>query len=121
MIRMNDFISVIVMIVFIVIVFRKRIVPFFKGKKKPDKIQSAAVSDSETSVPALHEVSFHVVAFDVTKFSGLDQLSEVISVKLERELINISKKGQVIGVDAVPMSRILLFLIRWNEYSGEGV
>lgn len=111
---MNDVVSVIVMIAFIVIVIRKKIAPFFKGKKKSDKIGTSAVPESETSVPALHEISYHVVAFDVTKFN-LDQLSEIISVKLERELITISKKGRVIGVDVVPMSRILLFLIRWND------
>lgn len=115
MTNMNDVVSVIVVIAFIVIVFRKRIAPFFKGKKKPDKIGSSSVPESEASVSALHEISYRVVVFDVVNYNTDDLLSDVITRQLEKELSYIRTKGQVLGLDVFTMGRLLIFLIRWND------
>lgn len=118
---MENIISVIVVIVFLVIVFRKRLVPLFRGKKNPEQSGAAETVADDSSGQKLQVSYFDVIAFDVSKFDNMYVLKSYLEAELERNLLCISKKGEIISIEAYPMSSILIFLVRWKESPGESV
>lgn len=115
---MKDFISVIVLISFLVIVFRKRIVPFLKRFRKTGKAETSASKTSDS--PELQVIDndcvfYDALAFDLSTYgNNLTVLCEDISLHLQKKMDFVRHKGKVIGIDCVPVSRTLVFLIRWR-------
>lgn len=118
MIDMKDFVSVVVFIVFLVIVFRKRISPLLKVFRKPKKEETAVSKASDS--PELQFVDndcvfYDALAFDLSTYgNNLTGLCEDISLHLQKKMDFVRHKGKVVGIDCVPVSRTLVFLIRWR-------
>ena len=118
MIDMKDFVSVVVFIVFLVIVFRKRIAPLLKVFRKHKKEETAVnkVSDNpELQVVDNDCVFYDALAYDLSTYgNNLTELCVDISLHLQKKMDFVRHKGKVLGIDCVPVSSILVFLIRWR-------
>lgn len=115
---MKDVVSLIVVVAFLVVVFRKRIVPLFKGLQKSKKVETAAIQKPDVDDPPSVDsdcVFYDVLAFDLSTYgNNLNDLCEDISLHLQKKMDFVRHKGKVLGVDCIPVSRTLVFLIRWR-------
>lgn len=119
MTEMENVISVIVVLVFAGIVFRKRIVPFFKNRTKTEKAgivessssDAAALPDKETG-----NVYINVFGIDAGAYLNAETLGEAIDAKMHKQLdwIYNTYLGSFTGIDVVTEGDLLLFLIRWH-------
>lgn len=115
---MNDFVSVIVVIVFLVIVFRKRIVPLLKRFRKSGKIETVVSNLPEDTAPpvetafAFYEVFSIDVGNNGSVYYPLDVCDEIIK-RLQSKIELISRKGKVIDVNVIPVGSMMFFFIKW--------
>lgn len=119
MTEMGNVISVIVVLGFAVIVFRKRLAPIFKNGTKTDKAENVeAASSDNAALPdkVSSNVYINVFCINAGEYLNVDGISAAIEVKLHRELELIYNKyvGEFIGIDVVAEGDLLLFLIRWH-------
>lgn len=116
---MADIISVLVVLVFAVIVFRKRLAPLFKGRKAQEEVQAAEVQAAD--VPDLPQkaednVYVHVFAVDTGNYSSMHDLSDAIETNLYDRLAKIYNNhvGSFVGLDVITVNGVMVFLIRWH-------
>lgn len=115
---MGNVISIIVVIVFIVIVFRKRLAPFLKSVKGK---QAAAYSDKEGQAPeTMGCIRYDVMACDLNKYwddpvrFGID-----VTTQLKEKMDYVCYNGSFQKVDVIPFGRMIIFLISWKPFPGE--
>lgn len=116
---MADIISVLVVLVFVVIVFRKRLAALFRGRTNSDKAsvdESASSDDDALPDKAKGSVYINVFAVNAGEFLNVETLSDSIDAKLHKELDLIYRTyaGDFIGIDVVTEGDLMLFLIRWH-------
>ena len=116
---MSDIISILVVLVFVVIVFRKRLVLLFRGRTDSDKasvVEAASSDDDALSDKEKGNVYINVFAFNAGEFLNVETLSDSIDAKLHKELDLIYRTyaGNFIGIDVVTEGDLMLFLIRWH-------
>ena len=118
---MADIISVIVVVAFLVIVFRKRLSPLFKGRKQEEKAKTAAATVTVEAVPDLDpfnekNVYVHVFAIDRSRYLSMHDLSDAIETNLYDRLAKIYNDyvGSFVGLDVITDNGIMVFLIRWH-------
>lgn len=113
---MDNVISVIVVLVFVGIVFRKRLAPLIRGRKNPDKSENDIPAGDTNVTAGKDNVYFKVIGFDVGAYLDAKTLSEAIDAKLHKELdlIYRSYVGSFIGIDYIMEGDMLLFLIKWQ-------
>lgn len=116
---MADIISTVIVIVFVLIVFRKRLAFLFRNKKKSETEQTLedvadSLSDMKLQVPC-----FEVYAFDVSIYLNPKTLCLDVSICMNNELDRIRCKGEIINIDVYSVGNYLIFLVRWKAYSGE--
>lgn len=116
---MADIISVIVVIVFLVIVFRKRLVPLFDVRKRKNDVQAVVHTAAGVSGTAHSPVHYNVLAFDAGIYENTRTLCLDISVSVNSELNRISCDGKLIDVNYIQMGMLLMFLFKWQVNAAE--
>ena len=116
---MADIISVIVVIVFLVIVFRKRLAPLFGGRKNPGQIQTGETPDDDVTVQVHSPVYYDAVAFDIFLYKNAEMLSKDVAMTMNNRLDYICSKGNVTDVNCIETDIMLLFLIKWQPEAGK--
>ena len=118
---MGNVVSIIVVTVFLVIVFRKRLAPLFKGRKQEEKAETAAAAFTAETVPGPdpfneRNVYVHVFAIDSSRYSSMHDLSDAIETNLYDRLAKIYNDyvGSFAGLDVITVNGIMVFLIRWH-------
>lgn len=115
---MENIISVLVVIVFLVIVFRKRLAPLIRGRKKPEQEDIVeSVSCDGIAHRDKVKVYFSVFAINAGAYLDADSLSEAIDLRLHKALSAIYSKYvdcEFSDLDVVINGDLLLFLIRWH-------
>ena len=115
---MADIISVLVVLVFVVIVFRKRLAPLFRGRKH-EALETSEVTAAEGSEPVQNDVKnvyVNVCAIDMSRYFSMHDLSDAIENALHEQMdwIYINYVGSFVGLDVITVNTILIFLIRWH-------
>lgn len=115
---MADVISVLVVLVFIVIVFRKRLSLLFGDRtkkdeapvKEPDGNKQPAVRDRDG------DVYIRVVAVDTNAYLKTDDIASIIEIQIHDALRSIYTDyvGSFAGLDVLDIHGIVLILIRWT-------
>lgn len=115
---MGNVLTVIVVTVFFVIVFRKRLALFLRSARIK---QSSALPDHSGQDPLPVEcISYEVMAFDLSKYQNdISLFSEDVTVQLRRKLDYLCLSGSVLKMDVIPFGRILLILISWHQRTAE--
>lgn len=115
---MADIISVLVVLVFVVIVFRKRLALLFRGRIKPEEVKETetAAVDVGTLKKAEGCVYVHVFAIDTGNYLSIHDLADAIETNLCDRLAKIYTKyvGSYVGLDVITLNGILVFLLRWH-------
>lgn len=116
---MQDVISWIVVLVFVGVLFRKRLAPFFRGRKKPEKqvaVENASGDASALQDKEVDNVYVNVFAIDAGAYLNADALSDAIDARLHKQLDWIYRTylGKFISLDVVTEGDLLLFLISWH-------
>ena len=116
---MADIISILVVLVFVVIVFRKRLAALFRGRTNSDKAsvdESASSDDDALPDKEKGNVYINVFAVNAGEFLNVETLSDSIDAKLHKvlDLIYRTYAGDFIGIDVVTEGDLMLFLIRWH-------
>lgn len=115
-----DIISLVVVVVFVLIVYRKRLAPLFRGNKQQEKNEAVAEMPADTSGQIRKEegcIYIHVYSIDTFKYASMSALSEAIETNLYDRLGRIYNDyaGRFVGVDCIRVDQgILLFLISWH-------
>lgn len=121
---MADIISVIVVIAFLVIVFRKRLSPLLRGRKpqkNAEAVADTAVSVSEPVHKDTENIYVHVFAIDTSRYSSMHDLSDAIESKSYECLAKIYNDygGRFVALDVITLNCELIFLIRWHTLTPE--
>lgn len=116
---MENVISVIVVLVFAGIVFRKRLAPFFKNRSKKDTeeiVETASGDDTVSPDKEINHVYINVFGIDAGAYLNAETLADAIDAKLRKHLDNIYNTylGSFIDYDIIINGDLLLFLIRWR-------
>lgn len=115
---MADIISVLVVLVFVLIVFRKRLAPLFRGRKHEES-EAPEEKDGEETGP-VHDykgnVYVNVCAIDTSIYSSMHDLSHAIEDLLfgQMDWIYNNYIGGFVGLDYITVDTKLIFLIRWH-------
>lgn len=115
---MADIISVLVVLVFVLIVFRKRLAPLFRGRKH-EALEASEATAAEGSEPVRDDVKnvyVNVCAIDTSIYSSMHDLSNAIEDFLYEQMdrIYINYVGSFVGLDVITVNTRLVFLIRWH-------
>lgn len=116
---MADIISVLVVLVFVLIVFRKRLASLFgisKQKEKADALKETAASESIPVQEDVKNVYVNVCAVDTSIYSSMHDLSHTVETELHNQLESIYNDyiGSFVGLDVINVNGMLVFLIRWH-------
>ena len=116
---MADIISVLVVLVFVLIVFRKRLASLFgisKQKEKAEALKETAASESIPLQEDVENVYVNVCAVDTNNFLSMKDLSHTVETELHNQLdwIYNNHHGSFVGLDVINVNGILVFLIRWH-------
>lgn len=115
---MKEIIGIAVWMVFAIIVFRRKILPVIKRRKKPADTETTAVVTSCQS-PA-GNIYCEVLAVDVCCSSdSLSDLSEFISLQFTKKLDYINARGILLSMDYFVAGSILIVLFRWQITEGQ--
>lgn len=114
---MSDIISVIVVVAFLVIVFRKRLAPLFKGKKKalPDAVPDPSCQQHTDALPGFlycELIVFNMSGFD-PEFDESD-LEGYFNGKLFDRLQVINMKGQIESIGYRCNDDVLFIFVTWR-------
>lgn len=104
----KNMVSIIVVMVFLFIVFRKRILPVFQKKK----IKAAV----KPSVPDVKGTEFEcdVLAFDVLAYEDLKTFTQDVSIQLTRKLNYVYMKAELSAVRYLALGSIFLVVVEWR-------
>lgn len=106
----KSMVSIIVVIVFLYIVFRKRILPVFQKRKIKDAVKpSAPVPDTKGT-----EFECDILAFDVLKYEDLKDFAQDVSVQLTRKLNYVYMKADLSAVKYLAFGSIFLVVVEWR-------
>lgn len=120
---MKDIVSVIVVIVFLVIVFRKRIAPLLKVFRKPKK-EETLLDEIEMKRQAFPKLKYGFVYCEVLTFNiiNLDEnfdetdLAMHVTGKLTDKLDILNLRGEVEKIDYRCNESVLFVFIRWRMF-----
>lgn len=116
---MGNVISVIVVLVFVGIVFRKRLAPFIKNRTKTEKaeiVEAASSDGAPLPDKKADNVYIHAFCIDTGAYPNVETLSDVIDNKLyiELDLIYRTRVGEFTSLDVKICGDLLIFLISWH-------
>lgn len=116
--EMGNVVSIIVVTVFLVIVFRKRLAPFLKSVKGK---QAAALPDQSGQESGSPEcIRYDVLTFDANKYwEDFTRFGNDVTSQLKEKLDYVCYNGSVQKVEVIIFGRFLLFMISWKARSGE--
>ena len=104
----KSMVSIIVVIVFMFIVFRKRILPLLHKGKDGASVKPPAPSP-------LHGITdFDVLVVDVLSYEECTELGESLEVKLKRKMDYIMSKGTVLATRYIVAGTLLIVVIEWH-------
>lgn len=114
---MADIISVLVVLVFVVIVFRKRLAPLFKGRKQEEKAETVEASAAPVPADQAEGCEYvQVFAVDTGNYLSMQDLSHAVETEFHDLLSRIYNDyvGSFVGLDVITVNGIMVFLIRWH-------
>lgn len=107
---MKSMVMTVTVLAFLFVVFRKKLLPFFRSRKKqlPEKAaDSSAVSRSE--------MFYDVLLFDTVCYESYSEAGEHISTQLTRKMRYIDLKGNLLFMNYITAGSLLIVVIGWVE------
>lgn len=103
----GSMISVIVVMVFLYVVFRKKILPYF-GKKTGKPAVPAVLSDNAGKMYC------DVLVFDISSYPELTDLSEGLSLRLTQKFGYVDMKGEFVSLDFQSVGSLFFAVVRYR-------
>ena len=101
--------SIIIVMVFLFIVFRKRILPLLHKKKG----EASGKSPGSALSPLHLDTSYDVLVVDVVTYDSYTDLGEDLAIKLTRKMNYILVKGVVLSTRYISVGSLLIVVIEW--------
>lgn len=117
---MKETITIAIWVVFVIIVFCRKILPVIKRHKKPADTEITAVETPSQSPASAGSTYCEAFAVDVcSSFGSLSDLSETISLQFTKKLDYINARGILLSLDYFVVGSILIVLFRWQMQEGQ--
>lgn len=106
----KSMVSIIVVIVFLYIVFRKRILPLLHKKNNG----ASGKPPGAAPFPVDMKTSYSVLAVDLLSYSDHIELCEELEMKLVRKMEYIMSRGVVLSTRYIVAGSLLIVVIEWR-------
>ena len=110
---MKSMVMTVTVMAFLFMLFRKKLLPFFRGKKK---LLSEKVSgSSDPSATSRPELFYDVLVFDTACYESYADAGEHISTQLTRKMRYIDLKGNLLSMNYITAGSLLIVVVGWTE------
>lgn len=110
---MKSMVTAVTVMAFLFVLFRKKLLPFLRGKKKqlPEKV-SGSPDSSAVSRP---ELFYDVLLFDTACYESYADAGEHISTQLTRKMQYVDLKGSLLSMNYIAAGSLLVVVVGWTE------
>ncbi len=104
---LTSMISIIVVMVFLFIVFRKKVLPLFGKKTGTAPVTAAPSGDAG-------KACCDVLVFDISGYPNLSDLSESITLRLTQKISYVEMKGTLTSLSYLSAGTLFFAVVRWR-------
>ena len=111
---MKEIITIITVLAFAAIVFRRKILPVIRKRKDSGEAGKPATQTPAQLSPVSGYMYSEVLAFDVSGYESLMEMSETIALQVTKKLDYINTKGKLLTMDYLAVGNVLIILLNWQ-------